>query len=45
MKSFEYEAKANNLLEAGLVGAAQVYATLALMRAVKESQNDKVLLK
>lgn len=43
--SHEYEAKSNNMLEAGLIGPAQVFATLALMKAVKESQNDRVLLK
>lgn len=43
--SHEYEAKSNNMLEAGLIGPAQVFATLALMKAVKESKNDMVLLK
>jgi hypothetical protein len=45
MKSYEYETKALNLLEAGLVASAQVFATLALMRAHKEGQNDRALLK
>lgn len=43
--SQEYETKSNNMLEVGLIGPAQVFATLALMKAVKESQNDRVLLK
>jgi hypothetical protein len=46
LTSAEYEAKAFNLLEAGLTNRAQVLATLALVRAIKEAQDSsRVLMK
>ena len=42
MKSHEYEVRALNLLEVGLANAAQVYATLALVHTIKESNISNV---
>lgn len=42
MKSHEYEVRALNLLEVGLANAAQVFATLALVHAIKESNISSV---
>jgi hypothetical protein len=45
MKSKEYEVKALNMLEIGLHGAAQAFATLALVHAIKETSRTDIILK
>jgi hypothetical protein len=40
MNSYEYERKAVNLLEANLPMGAQVFATLALVSAIRESKTS-----